>query len=165
MTRLFLLFTVVPAVELYLLMTLGSMFGPAATLAVIVVTGILGAGLARQEGFNVLQRLASDVQQGQAPTQGLAEGALVAAGGLLLVTPGVLTDLVGFSLVIPLTRRILAQRLLAWAAANITMQGLNVDLGQAAGYRAGPQAAPEAAHRGAPPSDPAPQTPFEHPVS
>ena len=108
MLRLFLLFTVTPAVELYLLIRIGEWAGAGATVGLILLTGAIGAALARQQGLSVIQQLTDDLKTGLPPGDHLVEALLVLIGAVLLVTPGLLTDVVGFSLLFPLTRRMLA---------------------------------------------------------
>jgi UPF0716 protein FxsA len=101
MGRLILLFTLVPAVELGLLIELGSRIGTAATLGLIVVTGVLGAGLARQQGLRVLRRIQTETSAGRLPASSLVDGVIVLVAGALLVTPGILTDVLGFLCLVP----------------------------------------------------------------
>lgn len=108
MWKLVVLFTVLPALELYLLLQIGSAFGALETVLLIVVTGIVGGWLAKREGLRVLSNLTEQLGQGLPPATKLVEGALVVAGGLLLVTPGVITDLAGFAFILAPTRRLLA---------------------------------------------------------
>ena len=103
---LFLLFTIVPVLELYLLITVGSKIGVFPTIAIVILTGIWGAGLARMQGFRVLTEIQNQLANGNLPTQELVHGAMVLTGGLLLLTPGFLTDIMGFLLLIPITRSI-----------------------------------------------------------
>ncbi len=110
MWRLALLFTVVTSTELFLLLQLGSVLGPWQTFAIVLVTGTLGAWLTKREGLGVLTQLREDLSQGLPPGSRIAEAVLVLAGGLLLLTPGVLTDLTGFLFIAPPTRRWLAPR-------------------------------------------------------
>jgi UPF0716 protein FxsA len=108
--RLLLLFIMIPLVELYLLLKLGALIGAGPTLAIIIMTGILGGTLARRQGFVVLRRIKEDLQTGILPTEPLIDGLFILAGGLLLLTPGLLTDIVGFLALLPLSRR----RLKGW---------------------------------------------------
>lgn len=145
MWRLLLLFTVVPAVELFLLLQLGAWMGPTATFLLILGTGLLGAWLAKREGLRVLRDLSGELQRGLPPGDRMMEGALVVVGGLLLITPGVLTDLTGFLLIFPATRRWLAPRALKALAARFDVRAVGPG-GEAADdgvrYRgAGPTAA------------------------
>lgn len=106
--RLFLLFVIVPAVELYLLIRVGSVIGVGPTLMFLLLTGVLGASLARREGLGVLQQLQTDLAQGRPPTGRLLEGLLVFIGGLLLLAPGILTDVMGLLMILGPTRRLIA---------------------------------------------------------
>ena len=104
--RLILLFTIVPLVELYLLIKVGSYLGALNTVFLVVSTGILGALLARMEGLRILQQIMRTFAQGAMPTEELMDGVLIFVAGALLVTPGILTDLVGLFFLIPQTRAI-----------------------------------------------------------
>lgn len=103
--RLLLAFTVIPLVELALLLRLGRWLGAWETIGIVVVTGVVGAYLARREGARALGRIQANMNQGIVPTRELIEGGLILVAGVLLVTPGLLTDLVGFALLIPPARR------------------------------------------------------------
>jgi UPF0716 protein FxsA len=105
MGRLLLLFVVLPAVELALLIELGSRFGTLHTLALIVVTGFVGASMARGQGLGVLREIQRDVEQGQLPAHSLVDGVMILVAAALLVTPGVLTDAFGFLCLVPWFRR------------------------------------------------------------
>ena len=102
--RLFLLFTLVPAIELYLILKVGSAIGAANTIWLIIGTGILGAYYARQQGFKVVNNIQWKMQQGTVPGDDLVNGAMLLVGGAFLITPGFLTDFFGFSLIFPPTR-------------------------------------------------------------
>ncbi len=102
--RLFLLFTLIPLIELYLLITVGSYLGAGLTILVVLGTGMAGAYLARLEGWRTWQKIQSELQRGVTPANELIDGVLILAAGLLLITPGVLTDVVGLGLLFPPTR-------------------------------------------------------------
>ena len=101
------LFTVVPALELYLLFTIGSEIGALNTIMIIILTGVVGASLARSQGFSILMKIQNEFNQGGIPGKEIIHGLMVFAGGLLLLTPGFMTDILGFCLVFPGTRHIL----------------------------------------------------------
>lgn len=103
--RLLLLFVLVPVVELALLIRLGDVIGLWPTLALIILTGIIGSSLAKQQGFSVLRRVQNQLNQGKLPGNELLDGAIILISGALLLTPGVITDLSGIIGLIPLTRR------------------------------------------------------------
>jgi len=104
-------FTVVPFIELYLLLAIGRQVGLVPTLAMVLVTGLVGASLARREGARVMRSWRESMARGQVPEDGILSGALVLVGGALLVAPGVFTDVVGLLLLLPPTRRFVAARL------------------------------------------------------
>ncbi len=103
-SRLLLLFILVPLFELALLIEIGRQIGVGATLALVILTGIAGAALTRAQGFAVLSQIQSELRREQLPAESLFDGFLVLAGGLLLLTPGIATDLIGFMLLVPVSR-------------------------------------------------------------
>ncbi len=107
--KLMLLFVVTPLVELAILVYLGTIIGVWYTVLIVVVTGIVGAILARHQGLATLSRIRSSLEQGIMPSNELFEGALILAGGLFLLTPGIITDIVGFVVLLPQTRRIVGR--------------------------------------------------------
>ncbi len=109
--RLILLFTLIPFIELYLLLAIAHRTSAPFTFALVVVTGILGAILARRQGFQWRQKMATQLQQGEIPTDGILDGLMIFIAGALLVTPGVLTDLVGFALLIGPLRTLMKERI------------------------------------------------------
>ena len=98
------LFTILPALELYLLIKVGSVIGALNTILIIIFTGILGAFLARLQGFLVIRKIQENLNQGILPSSELLDGALILVGGVLLLTPGFITDIFGFLLLLPPTR-------------------------------------------------------------
>jgi len=109
--RLLLLFIVVPVIELVLLIEIGQLVGTLPTIGLIVSTGIIGASLARQQGISTLARFRTDLDGGRLPAQAIVDGVLIFVAAVLLLTPGVLTDLFGFFCLIPACRRLLARTL------------------------------------------------------
>jgi UPF0716 protein FxsA len=109
--RLLLLFTIVPFVELIVLIEVGKQIGTMTTLMIIILTGILGASLARVQGFLVLSRIRDDLSMGKIPTDALLDGLLILIGAVVLLTPGFITDIIGFLLLIPVTRAALREPL------------------------------------------------------
>ena len=102
--RLFLLFTMVPIIELYILMKLGASFGVEATLLLVIGTGILGAYLAKREGTIAWLRIQREMSGGRFPGNELLDGFLVLIAGIVLLTPGLLTDIAGFIILFPVSR-------------------------------------------------------------
>lgn len=111
MRYLVLAFIVVPLVELYLLLWLGSLIGFWPTVAITVITGVLGGSLAKREGLRVWRDWQRALAELRPPESGVIEGVLVLIGGAMLITPGVLTDLTGLVLLLPPTRRRIAARI------------------------------------------------------
>ncbi len=107
-----LLFILVPTLELVLLIKLGSFIGALPTVAIVFITAILGASLLRREGFSTLMKAQNRMESGQMPAQELVEGALLVMSGAFLLTPGFITDSVGFACLIPSLRRRMASALL-----------------------------------------------------
>ncbi|WP_437290704.1 FxsA family protein [Sorangium sp. So ce406] len=108
MGKLILLFTVVPIVELWLLLSIGDVIGFWPTVALALGTAVLGAALGKREGLKVLAAWRGAMTEGRIPDEGLTGGLLVLLGAALLVTPGVLTDVAGILLLLPPTRRRIA---------------------------------------------------------
>jgi UPF0716 protein FxsA len=117
--KLFLLFTVVPLVDLYLLITIGGLIGGGPTLALVIGTGLVGATLARREGLRVWRDWQQSVARGEMPREGVTSSLLVLVGGVLLVTPGLITDAVGLTLLVPPARRMIAGWLARWAQKRL----------------------------------------------
>lgn len=122
---LVILFTVTPALEFYLLFKVGSNIGALNTLVLIVLTGIVGAALAKREGLSTLYKIQEQTAQGMLPGKEIVHGFLIFGGGLLLLTPGFLTDILGLSMVLPGPRHFLvhlAQRWIEKAIASGNVQ-------------------------------------------
>jgi len=103
--RLLMLFILVPVVEIYILVKVGEHIGAGNTVALVILTGIVGAALAKSQGAQIIFKIRSALHQGQIPGRELLQGGMVLAGGIMLLTPGFLTDLFGLSLLLPLTRK------------------------------------------------------------
>ena len=115
MTRLllFLAFLVVPVLEIWLLIQVGSVIGGWTTVALLIADSLLGAWLVRREGRRAWRALQEALQSGRMPDRELADGGLILVGGALLLTPGFITDIFGFACVLPVTRPLM-RRLGAW---------------------------------------------------
>lgn len=112
----------VPLVELTLLLWLSSVTTWYFTLALVIVTGVIGTLVARSQGFAAYRRIQQEYSVGRLPGSAMADAAMIFAAGVLLMTPGLLTDLCGALLLIPLARRGLKQRLLNWAKQRFHVQ-------------------------------------------
>jgi UPF0716 protein FxsA len=126
MARLFLLFTALPLLDLWVLLHIGRAIGFWSTIALVVATGFAGAWLAKAEGVRVLRGWQRAVAEGRLPDEGVLSGALVLAGGLLLVSPGVITDALGLLLLSPPTRRVVAAGLRRWLERQIATGRIRV---------------------------------------
>ncbi len=115
--RLLLLFTVVPLIELYLLITIGGVIGVMPTIAIVIGTGVLGAWLARWQGLAVLRRISDEMAAGRLPTDALIDGLLILVAAAVLLTPGLLTDSLGFLLLVPASRAVV-RKIVASAIAR-----------------------------------------------
>lgn len=104
---LLILFIVIPALELALLIEVGGNIGAWNTISLIIFTGVLGAALARYQGFMVLQKIQASVNKGLMPNEELMDGLMILVGGIVLLTPGFITDVLGFFLLVPLTRTLI----------------------------------------------------------
>ena len=104
--RLLLFFILTPLVEMAILIELGRRFGTWHTVGIVVLTGIIGASLAKTQGVQVYRNLTESLNNGELPHNHLIEALLLLVGGALLITPGLLTDIAGFVLVLPWTRRL-----------------------------------------------------------
>ena len=123
--KLLILFTLVPIIELYVLIEAGRQIGVGATIGMIFLTGIAGAYLARSQGFNLINRIQTDLNQGRIPAEEIMDGAMILAGGLLLLTPGFCTDLFGFCLLTPVTRNFVKIWLKKWLDLKIQRGEIN----------------------------------------
>ena len=112
MPFLVLLFILVPTLELILLIKLGSVIGVLPTVAIVFFTAVLGASLLRREGFSTLMKAHQRMDSGQVPANELVEGALLVMSGAFLLTPGFITDTVGFACLVPSLRRQMAAAIL-----------------------------------------------------
>ncbi|MDB4974669.1 MAG: FxsA protein [Myxococcaceae bacterium] len=111
MPLLFLAFTVLPFLELFLLIRIGRVVGTGSTIAFVIAMGFVGAALARRQGRKVLLEWQEALAQGRVPEEGVLGGVLIFVGGLLLITPGVITDVAGLFCLLPPTRRAIARAL------------------------------------------------------
>ena len=102
--KLFLAFTIIPVSEIYILIAIGGQIGILPSIGLVILTGIVGASLARSQGLQTLGRIRDSFQQGVVPGEELLNALLIAIAGIILLTPGFLTDAAGLFLLIPATR-------------------------------------------------------------
>ncbi len=109
--KLFLCFTLIPVLELYLLIKIGTFIGGFNTIFLVVLTGLAGAWLARMEGMNTMMKLRANLQQGHMPAEELIDAVIIFAAGVVLLTPGLITDVCGLALLWSVTRNKFKQML------------------------------------------------------
>ena len=111
MRFLFLLFVVVPLIEIVLLINVGQAIGAWYTIGLVVLSAFIGVNMLRRQGLSTLMRARSRMDGGELPAQEMIEGIILAVGGALLITPGFVTDFFGFCCLIPATRKGLVKQL------------------------------------------------------
>jgi UPF0716 protein FxsA len=106
---LLLIVLIVPFAEIYLLLEVGGIIGALPTIVLVVFTAVLGTWLLRQQGFATFRRFQESLARGEIPAYEMIEGPLILVGGALLLTPGFITDIIGFACLIPALRKKIAQ--------------------------------------------------------
>jgi len=114
------LFIVIFGVEMWGLITVGSMIGGWNTVFLVILTSLFGAWMAKQQGIQVFRMVQFQLARGQMPTETLIDGVLVLIGGILLLLPGFISDVIGLIFLIPYTRMILRHLLKRWLWALIS---------------------------------------------
>ena len=143
MGRLLLLFIVLPAVELALLIEVGQRIGTLETIGLIVLTGIVGAAMARSQGLRVIADAQSRVARGEMPADSLIDGVMILVASALLVTPGVLTDAFGFLCLVPAFRALCKREVVRRFERAVQQQRVHVTIhppGPGAPFGAAPPA-------------------------
>ena len=120
--RLILLLVGVPLLELVLLIQVTKLTSWTFTIGLTLLTGVVGASLARRQGFSVIRRIQSEMSAGKMPTSSIVDAVMILIAGLLLMTPGILTDIFGFSLLVPVCRRIYQKIVMEWIRRNVKVQ-------------------------------------------
>jgi len=110
---LFLIFIIVPIIEISILIQVGEQLGAFPTIALVILTAAIGASLVRSQGLQTLLTAQQKIQQGEQPAQEVIEGIMLAVAGVLLVTPGFATDILGLLVLTPFTRKPLANYFLS----------------------------------------------------
>ena len=125
---LLVLFLIIPIIEIYALLKVGDIIGAFPTIILVVLTAVIGAGLLRQQGLSTLARLQQNMGQGKLPAQEMIEGVLLAVGGALLMTPGFVTDTMGFLCLLPFSRKFIAQNIMKRSADKLKA-GVSAQMG------------------------------------
>ena len=128
---LFLLFLLIPLLEIYLLIKVGGIIGALPTVFMVVFTAVLGAWLLRIQGLSTLMRVRATLAQGGIPAVEMLEGVVLLVAGALLLTPGFFTDAIGFACLLPSLRQALIRRVLR----NVVARGFGGPQGPASGPR------------------------------
>ena len=102
--KLFLAFTLVPFIEIYLLIKIGAQVGAFNTILIVILTGLLGASLARLEGIKTMTKVRDSLNRGDLPAEEMLDAMLIFVAGVVLLTPGFITDLTGLALLVPQAR-------------------------------------------------------------
>ena len=102
--KLFLAFTLIPFVEIYLLIKIGEQIGAFNTILIVILTGLLGASLARLEGIKTMTKVRESLNRGDLPAEEMLDAMLIFVAGVVLLTPGFITDLTGLALLVPKLR-------------------------------------------------------------
>jgi UPF0716 protein FxsA len=122
--KLILLFTITPLVEFYILIKIGTIIGAGATILIVLCTGIMGGILAQAQGLRVIQQLISELGQGIFPAEPLWNGLFVLTGAIFLITPGLITDVLGFFCIIPFTREPLKKLVKKYISHKLDQNGV-----------------------------------------
>lgn len=125
--KLFLIFTIIPVIELALLIKIGTIIGTLNTILLVIFTAMLGAYLVKMEGLGVMTRFQQNMHEGRFPAEEIFDGALILIAGALLVTPGVTTDIIGFLLVIPSSRLIIKQYLKKYIQYRMSITDIRIN--------------------------------------
>jgi len=122
--KLFLAFTLIPFFEIYLLIKIGHYLGAFNTILVVIVTGLLGAYLAKLQGIRTMTRVRESLNRGELPAEQMLDAVLIFVAGIVLLTPGFITDLAGIAILVPNTRfwfkRWLRKKFDQWISENRT---------------------------------------------
>src|SRR6186713_415327 len=123
LTRLFLLLTILPLIELALLLLMGKYISVPFTLAFVVVTALVGAILLRHQGIQTFRNIQRDLAEKRMPTDSLLDGVFIAVAAILLILPGVTTDIVGMTILIPPLRKLYKIWLVRWFKSKFQLRG------------------------------------------
>jgi UPF0716 protein FxsA len=119
MPILFILLIIIPVIEIYFFILIGGMIGVWPTISLIILTAILGAFFIKREGLHILTTMRDELAASKIPMQKIIEGVCVLLAGALLLTPGFMTDAIGFLLIIRPTRRLIGEEIITWIIGKI----------------------------------------------
>lgn len=124
--KLFLIFTIIPIIEVYLLIKIGGLIGALPTTLLLLSISLFGAWLVRHQGFSILRRVTMEMGQGRLPAGELVDGVLVLIGGALLLTPGFFTDILGLLFILPFTRPLIKRLAVTWLQRKVSQGTVTV---------------------------------------
>ncbi|MFA0088516.1 FxsA family protein [Vibrio sp. 10N.261.51.F12] len=131
---LLLLFICVPIIEIGLFIQVGGFLGLWPTIGLVLITAFVGATLVRSQGLQTLMSVQNRLQQGEMPAQQIVEGVMLAVSGVLLLTPGFMTDAMGMVVLIPGPRAMIAKYLMSKVAVNTMQSGFHQGGGPQGGF-------------------------------
>lgn len=124
--KLFIIFTIIPVIELSVLIKIGSTIGVLNTIILVIFTALVGAYLVKMEGLSVITRFQNNMATGIFPAEEILDGAMILVAGALLITPGVVTDIIGFLLVFPASRQIIKRFLRGYIQKKISDSDIRI---------------------------------------
>lgn len=124
--RLFFIFALVPIIEVWLLIKVGRVIGALPTVAILLIISMIGAWLAKSQGFRTIAAIRDELAAGQRPAAHFLDGALILTGGIMLLVPGFFTDFIGLFFLIPTTRVILKRWLRTWLEQKLLRSKVTV---------------------------------------
>jgi UPF0716 protein FxsA len=120
----------IPMVELFLLIEIGKAIGTLEVILLTIASGIAGAALAKSQGFSILKKMQQEMAEGRVPAANLIDGLMILIGGILLLTPGIVTDAIGFLFLIPWTRVLMKRLLMKWMMNKIQKGQVHIHINQ-----------------------------------
>ncbi len=127
--KLFLIFIILPIIELALLIKIGTVIGVFNTISIIIITALAGSYMVKMEGLGVIRRFQENLSRGIFPSEELIDGAFVIIAGAFLITPGILTDITGFLFVFPPSRNLIKERIKIYLKRKIDSGNVNIFFG------------------------------------
>ena len=137
MRFLFILFAVLPILEIALLVNVGNIIGGWNTIGLVILTAFIGAYFVKREGISTLQTAQAKMQRNEVPGKELVEGLMLVVAGVLLVTPGFVTDIIGFMFALPGSRHLLAAQVSKHRIMRVVAPGMGAGFGPGFGSGAG----------------------------
>lgn len=131
---LFILFALLPILEIALLVNVGSVIGGWNTIGLVILTAFIGAYFVKREGISTLQTAQAKMQRNEVPGKELVEGLMLVVAGVLLVTPGFITDILGFLFVLPGSRHVIAAQLSKQLKMRVVVSGVHSGMGAGGGF-------------------------------